>query len=881
MNIKSIHIENFGNFKETDFDFNNGLNTKIEENGWGKSTLSAFIKAMFYGMDERGNVRNKNIVFERERFLPWKGGNFGGSLIFSHNGKDYKITRFFDSKKIKDDTFSVVDMTSKLETKDFTSEIGLEIFGINKESFERSCFVSLDSEKKPALNDDISAKLNNILQAGDDIGNCQEALESIATLLTNLSGKGKSTKKTLLTNAIQDDKDALRNIDSTENSIPSTKELLENAENMKTDAEGKLLILEAEKNNVVLFEQKKIYEDIKKNIEAENSKTKELLDFFNGNIPENSEIENLKKENNLFIQSKTELERNTITQSDKNDFEKLKDFFGRNIIQAADIEKCQEEINQKKKLEQEMASSELSSNDKAKLNALKTQFEQLPISNETIKQQLGYITEAKSLEQELKINIENQKNLENNLENANKLLSKKKKTFMLFTILSFVTFALGSVLSFIFFKNLIITGSLASISLVFIILCFTKKVKNEETKKISEEIKNIASQTEKMQNDLLKCQNAFTSFIKSAHKHSLVENPEFELSTIQNEYNSYTELLKKDDEYNSFVKGNKTLLELDKKIKAFTALFEEKTNISDVDKLLPILRKNLSDFENLSKSIPLFESAKRQEAISEKKLSEWLKNYKTNKTESFEKQIDCLKTKTLELQNSKIQLEDFTKKLEDFSKTHDMEKINSAKPSRRTLDEIQAVIRRGQDALQQYISNINSYKETLDKKYAEVDKKQSIENHLKNQEEENKKLDDKVNILNLTKKYLEEARDSLSNKYMGKMEKAFSKYLLRTKTSKDIFIDRELKVSIEENGKTHDSNYLSEGYKDLVNFYTRLALVDAMFENEKPVLILDDPFVNLDKDKIDNALNIVKEVAEDKQVIYFTCHNSRAWVKYT
>ena len=55
----------------------------------------------------------------------------------------------------------------------------------------------------------------------------------------------------------------------------------------------------------------------------------------------------------------------------------------------------------------------------------------------------------------------------------------------------------------------------------------------------------------------------------------------------------------------------------------------------------------------------------------------------------------------------------------------------------------------------------------------------------------------------------------------------------------------------------------------------RLALVDAMFEKEKPFVILDDPFALMDKENLLDALALVKTAANDKQIIYFTCHQSR------
>ena len=54
MFIKKVYIENFGNISEKSFILDKGINQFIYENGWGKSTLAVFIKAMLYGLEEKG-----------------------------------------------------------------------------------------------------------------------------------------------------------------------------------------------------------------------------------------------------------------------------------------------------------------------------------------------------------------------------------------------------------------------------------------------------------------------------------------------------------------------------------------------------------------------------------------------------------------------------------------------------------------------------------------------------------------------------------------------------------------------------------------------------------------------------------------------------------
>ena len=56
------------------------------------------------------------------------------------------------------------------------------------------------------------------------------------------------------------------------------------------------------------------------------------------------------------------------------------------------------------------------------------------------------------------------------------------------------------------------------------------------------------------------------------------------------------------------------------------------------------------------------------------------------------------------------------------------------------------------------------------------------------------------------------------------------------------------------------------------NFY----LIDALFTKEKPFLILDDPFVNLDDEHTGRALKLLEEITRQYQVIYLVCNSGRA-----
>ena len=63
---------------------------------------------------------------------------------------------------------------------------------------------------------------------------------------------------------------------------------------------------------------------------------------------------------------------------------------------------------------------------------------------------------------------------------------------------------------------------------------------------------------------------------------------------------------------------------------------------------------------------------------------------------------------------------------------------------------------------------------------------------------------------------------------------------------------------------------LSQGTLDVVYLAARLGLVRLVTGDRRPPLILDDPFVTLDDARAPRALELLRELAADFQVIYLT-----------
>ena len=125
---------------------------------------------------------------------------------------------------------------------------------------------------------------------------------------------------------------------------------------------------------------------------------------------------------------------------------------------------------------------------------------------------------------------------------------------------------------------------------------------------------------------------------------------------------------------------------------------------------------------------------------------------------------------------------------------------------------------------------------------------------------------------------LTKAKEQFTARYMDPIANGFSKYyqMLTGDTSNAWVIDANINLKMKEQGELRDTRWLSAGYQDLLGVCMRLALVDTMYKEEKPFLILDDPFVNLDAKKVEAGNQLLLDVAKEYQVIYFTCHESRS-----
>ncbi len=132
MKLTLIQIRAFGKLSDLQLKPTDGVNVILRENGWGKSTLSAFLTAMFWGLPD--NKKKAVAGNPRKFYLPWSGGDAGGAVEFENHGKIYRLERSF-GKKPSADRATLFCVTDRTEVPMPAVELGESLFGIDREGF--------------------------------------------------------------------------------------------------------------------------------------------------------------------------------------------------------------------------------------------------------------------------------------------------------------------------------------------------------------------------------------------------------------------------------------------------------------------------------------------------------------------------------------------------------------------------------------------------------------------------------------------------------------------------------------------------------------------------------------------------------------------------
>lgn len=873
MKLISAHIINFGKLHDVDLSFDEKLNMVLHENGWGKTTLSVFLKAMFYGMEHstsRDPAKN-----EKKKYEPWQGGIYGGTLTFSHGDRKYRISRTF-STAANSDTFELIDLTTNKVSDDFSADLGTELFGVSRDTYARSAYVTLD--EIPAGSSDITARLNHLVEE-DDVTSFDAAVEVLDKKATDLKAKRGSTGIiSHLQEKIDEDRSSLDEITTL---LAANRKLLENIEEESAEVEKCREKQDAVNARIIdnaKFESKARYEQLQNDVARAAQVKKETEAFFNGSVPSAETLKNLDILSTDYTTVASNIQKQSASQSQKDEYRDLSAWFAGDIPTREQIDACLKADQALKAFSQASASKKLTGSEEAEYAKLSGTFADGKVTDQVISGYMESVTAIQKMKDErtsLKEALA-EKERETDGKAAEKVKIMRKAVICFCA--AGVALVAGAVLFFLKLASPVLSAAVAgAVAAAAVIdgIVLKKKCSSGAQSALSDELASLADKIAALDTGLSEKENSLSWFTGAYAPGSA--SVFTALSTIRSTYDEYSRLHAKKkayDEWLSCQTGSESHVNT---LKTFMKRYMKTDDISSVATDIQILNDKITKLENLKKLINADSANSTSLAELAGKLDAALSSYQTDRTTDYALQVQLVHEKCTTLSGLQNALTAAEANLAAFKAEHAAEIDGYAALTRpeKTTEELKASLTGLTNEITERNKRISGYQKELDNNLAKTDKEEDIKSEIEELMLEKQEKTKEHEMLLTTQKLLKQAKDNLDRNYSASMIDGFNKYIGMLGTDLTLAIDKDLNVSVDAEGSFHKSDYLSEGYKDMVNFCARMALVDALFEDVTPPVILDDPFVNLDDAKVPNALKLVKDLANEKQVIYFACHKSR------
>lgn len=190
MRFVEAKIDGFGRYRNERIKMNAGFSVFCGPNESGKTTLLKFIEGVLYGFFEDETSDRKTADFERYR--PWDGGSYAGTLIYEHKGKQIEIFRDFDKNVVKvKDHKTGKDISGRVNYNEKIGCIepaGLD-FGVSAAAF-RNTFSIAQGQMSPQMMD-IQEEMSRALLSNDGTVSVERSLSGVRKRLAELEGDGE------------------------------------------------------------------------------------------------------------------------------------------------------------------------------------------------------------------------------------------------------------------------------------------------------------------------------------------------------------------------------------------------------------------------------------------------------------------------------------------------------------------------------------------------------------------------------------------------------------------------------------------------------------------------------------------------------------------
>lgn len=854
MRLLYCHIENFGKLCDVSFDFTQGLNTVCEDNGWGKSTLAAFLRVMLYGFEGEGKKKDP-LENERKRYQPWQNGIYGGELSFAAGEKEYSLRRTFGAKA-SEDVFELRTLPDLLASTDYTSNIGEELFAIDAASFRRTVFLS-QNDCAGGTTDSINAKLGRLTDNTDDINNFESADKRLKDLLNHMSPtRSTGTIKSMERSKIEL-QTALRGAKELKRSMETNTARRGVAEQERETLSEERAMLRARIERLGIAKDQKARREKYCNLTAEvaerKAKDRSARSLLPEELPEAEELTRMRRKA-VSVGNSAQLNESLRLNGEESTF--LAEVRQLPYPEEETVQEEREKLRTLRRLrtaasEAEYLSKTLAEREETtarRIEELSAQVERASMDRQT---------------QEAELILRREQYAQDRQRNGETKSSVSARTILL--ALGAVLLISGAVLLVLIPIRAVGISLLAVGAGALVVSFFVPERKEEKAEgeplSAAEEYLDLLVQRVSMAEDTLR---------DLQEKQSQAEA---ELSRIKQDAAAARE------EYSARLSESRECVN---ELESFCTAIGRSFSEEHFEELLGRLSADRNRREELLCKESAYLQKLEKSSAEERELAEYCERFALPLGKDVAEQLLELQEALQAYTIAHGEYERAVKALEDFQAAQGEAGIPEGELIEEeedvSLEELNAELASIDEALAENFQTLRSYQDQLEQQQSQADELDRVKEELADLTAACEQEKEKYRLLELTKELLGEAKTSFTARYTQPVMSGFAKYyeiLTGQQAGRGFEMDANTTLHVVECNGSRDVRTQSAGIQDLIGLCMRMALVDAMYEEEKPFLILDDPFTNLDEGRTAHAKQFLASVASQYQVIYFTCHTAR------
>ncbi len=898
MRLLSCTIVGFGRLKNQQIDFNDGLNAVQMENGWGKTTFAMFIEAMFFGLKGGG----RRTLSMREHYRPWDGSEYGGILSFEVNQRAYRMERLFGEKD-GDDKFALYDEKGK-PSEDFTENIGREIFQVDRDSYEKSIFFPQNA-LGTGMTDSLNAKMGDMAAARDDIDGYDAAIRRLedAKLALTRGSKGEPGRLVLLTQEIKQRNEKLSERPAVADALEKQRGVLEEKRSLLSEMKKeKKELLDIEAGQSEREKELGIYTEKKEILAKLTGEQQILKEYFSAGFPNTEKLDKMEELARSLRVDRSQLEAAISRLPSDEEGERLFSIFENREISDEIMSGWEEKIREIVALRLKCEHADMSEEEKRQLSELESYFEKRNPTEKELEDAMAdaallaqYEGQVEALDEQYR-NTRARSTADKNTDESGGAPKGFAYAVVAVAVLLCGSVAFGELLGGALGWTLAVLCAALGAGILGIIFSEERKrraKKQGRAETLSRELRKaeeaLYSKQRERDHQKEKCRSFLAGFLVSpADSYTQM------IGEIQRKKEVYQRLLHRReqtmaDNSETIEKLSALQVELYVVLSQYAELYHMDLNERHEEgELLERLRDDWRRYNILCENLEEKEQLERTVWKEETKLFSFLDRYPVSDSAEVGelKEAAALEPsdrllyirQKLSLYNEyEERLLGLKKDVEEFEAGHDIEAeeqaMAEAAEKKAALDERMTEMSAQLLKAQESESELSDRLEELDE----------ISESLEALTEQEAQYRMKVDRYEKTILYLGRAREHFLTRYMGALQGSLARYLqiMEVELSQGkggtspFSLDLDLTIRLNRKGGLKDAEYFSSGYKDLFAFCTRLALVDVLYQKERPFVILDDPFANFDEQKTAKALSLIKKMSSRRQVIYFTCNADR------